>query len=101
MRSSQRFTAEGSTLATRAISSVSNLSQSFQPRRSASCAAMLAAPQPYSRSMVMSRNIATLVYRHSAARFGLFHQEDHGDHGENSHPEKLEAIDIRQHGRLP
>src|SRR5580700_3620522 len=62
MRSSQRMTAEQSTLARRAISSVRNWSQSFQPRRRASSAAMAPPPQPYSRSMVMRRNIAIPDY---------------------------------------
>src|SRR6184192_1419410 len=48
-------TEDGSTLATRAISAVSSLSQSFQPRCEASSPAISPAPQPYSRSMVMTR----------------------------------------------
>src|SRR5579859_4411574 len=64
MRSSHLETAAASTLATRAISSVSSRSQSFHPNLEASCLAISPAPQPYSRSMVMVRNMAacTLPY---------------------------------------
>src|SRR5215475_2583225 len=51
-------TAEESTLATRAISAVSSLSQSFQPSWDARWLAIWAAPLPYSRSTVMIRNIS-------------------------------------------
>src|SRR6202035_4159605 len=100
MRSSQHKTAEGSTLARRPISSVSNWSQTFQPSWSASVVAMAPAPQPYSRSIVMRRNMAGLVYCHPP-RLRLLHQEYHGDHRHTSHPKKPEAIDISQHGSLP
>src|SRR6185503_4040201 len=53
-----------STFATRAISSVSSRSQSFHPNLEANCFAISPAPQPYSRSMVITRNMApcTLPY---------------------------------------
>src|SRR5579862_7338810 len=100
MRSSQRLTAEGSTCARRAISSVSRWSQSFQARRDANCSAITPPPQPYSRSMVTRRNMVFLVYCHSTAGFGFSHQENRGDHEHDGDPEEPEAIDVRQHGGL-
>src|ERR1700683_444084 len=105
MRSSQRLTADGSTLAMRAISSVRRWSHKFHPRCWASCAAMAPPPQPYSRSMVTSRNMATslyreLVYRDSAG-LAFFHQEYHWDHHQDSPGEKPEIINVGQHRGLP
>src|SRR5580658_6911605 len=105
MRSSQRDTADRSTLARRAISSVRSRSQSFQPRRWASSVAMAPPPQPYSRSMVMRRNMTirsyrALVYRDSAAGPAFFHQENQRNHRQDGDSEKAEVIEIGQHGGL-
>src|SRR5580698_9581909 len=106
MRSSQRDTADRSTSARRAISSVRSRSQSFQPRRWASSAAMAPPPQPYSRSMVMRRNMSTRsyresVYRDSAAGPAFFHQEYQRNHRQDRDTEETEVIEIGQHGGLP
>src|SRR5580704_17559063 len=106
MRSSHRITAEQSTLARRAISSVSNWSHNFQPSRLASSAAMAPPPQPYSRSMLIRRNMATplvyreLVYRDSAAGPAFFHQKDQGNHRQDGYAEKPKVIEIGEHGGL-
>src|SRR5580658_675175 len=116
MRSSQRFTAEGSTFAMRAISSVSRWSQSFQPKVWASCEAMWGAPQPNSRSMVITRNMMraafghpllnsdaenrALVYCDSAARFGFFHEKRHRDHDQDRDTQEPETVHVREHRGL-
>src|ERR1700683_4343710 len=58
-RSSRSATISCLHLRRRAISAVISRSQSFQPRRSAMAPAMFAAPQPYSRSIVMTLIMGT------------------------------------------
>ena len=102
MRSSQRMTAAHSTLARRAISSVMQM----VPELPAEVVGQLSGNRGGAAAVLPldgdeTKHGACLVYRHSSAGLGFFHQEDHGNHGQNRHPEEPEAIDIGQHGGLP
>src|SRR5438876_3943341 len=90
----------------RAISSVSAWSQSFQPSRSATFLAILAAPLPYSRSIVITLIVAMflppLLHNDCAARgrIVLPHNEREQEHDARRNSEHHERIDIGQRLRL-
>ena len=86
----------------RAISSVSSWSQSFQPRRSASCAAMAPPPHPNSRSMrdqAKHGGSSVLPFRRPVCDF--FIRKTIGTIAQDGHSQEPEAVHIGQHGGLP
>src|SRR5437867_6604951 len=101
MRSSQRATAEGSTPATLAISSVSSWSEFPAQPLGQLLGNLSAAASEFTLDCDDAIHNPPLVHGNFSPWPGPLHKEDQGNHTQNSSAEEPKIIDIGQHVGLP